>query len=68
MRTTLNLDDKAIAEAVKVSPGKSKTSIINDALREYARRQAQQALLKFEGRMHWTGDLELLRKRRRPRR
>jgi Arc/MetJ family transcription regulator len=67
MRTTLNLDDDAIAEALKVFPGKTKTSIINDALRDYARRQAQRELLKFEGQLHWDGNLALLGKRRDPR-
>jgi Arc/MetJ family transcription regulator len=36
MRTTLNLDGKAVAGAMRVAPGKSKTDVINEALREYA--------------------------------
>ena len=64
MRTTLNLDDEALTTALKVSPGKTKTDVINDALREYARRRRLQELLQFEGRARWQGDLDELRGRR----
>jgi Arc/MetJ family transcription regulator len=64
MRTTLNLDDEALASAMKVSPEKTKTDVINDALREYARRRRLQELLRFEGKVHWQGDLDELRGRR----
>ena len=33
MRTTLNLDDGAIAAALKHATGKTKTQVINEALR-----------------------------------
>jgi len=65
MRTTLNLDDKAVADAMRVAPGKSKTDVINEALREYARRRAVRALLRFQGRVRWTGNLDELRERER---
>ena len=39
MRTTLNLDEEALASAMEESPGKTKTDVINDALRDYARRR-----------------------------
>ena len=63
MRTTLNLDDKAVAGAMKAAPGKSKTDVINEALREYARRRAVRELLRFQGRVRWEGSLDDLRKR-----
>lgn len=65
MRTTLNLDDEALASAMRVSPGKTKTDVINEALHEYARRRRLQEFLEFEGKMRWEGDLEDLRGRRR---
>jgi Arc/MetJ family transcription regulator len=63
MRTTLNLDDEALTSALKTSPGKTKTDVINEALREYARRRRLQEFLEFEGKMHWEGDLDQLRGR-----
>lgn len=64
MRTTLNLDEEALASAMKVAPGKTKTDVINEALREYARRRRLQGFLQFEGKLPWEGDLDDLRKRR----
>ena len=63
MRTTLNLDDKALAAAMRLARGKTKTDIINEALREFARRRRLRDLLKFQGRVRWEGDLDDLRKR-----
>lgn len=64
MRTTLNVDEEALESAMKVSPGKTKTDVINEALREYARRRRLQEFLQFEGKLLWEGDLDELRKRR----
>ena len=62
MRTTLDLDDAALAAAMKVAEGRTKTAVINEALRAYARREALRRLLKFEGRLRWQGDLDALRR------
>jgi Arc/MetJ family transcription regulator len=62
-RTTLNLDKDALAGAMKVSPGKTRTAVINDALRDYARRRRLRGLLEHEGKFQWEGDLGELRKR-----
>lgn len=67
MRTTLNVDDEALRDAQRVAPGKTKTDIINEALREFARRRRVRGLLAFEGRVRWEGDLDDLRQRRRRR-
>lgn len=63
MRTTLNLDEQALANAMRVSSGKTKTAVINEALRDYARRRSLRGLLNFEGKVKWEGDLDSLRKR-----
>ena len=63
MRTTLNLDEEALARAMKVATGKTKTAIINEALRDYARRRSLRGLLKYEGKLRWEGALDALRKR-----
>jgi len=66
MRTTLNLDTQAIESAMEVSPGRTKTDVINEALREYTRRRRLKEILKFKGNMPWEGDLDQLRKRESP--
>lgn len=64
MRTTLNIDDDALTEAMDVSPGRTKTAVINDALREYARRHRVRNLSDLRSCGPWEGDLDELRKRR----
>lgn len=64
MRTTLNLDDEALAAAMEVAPGHTKTELINRALREFARRKRLRELLDWRGKVSWEGDLDRLRKRR----
>ena len=63
MRTTLNVDDEAMTSAMKLSPGRTKTDVINEALREYARRRRVRGLLKFRGKVRWEGNLDELRGR-----
>lgn len=64
MRTTLNLDDEALASAMKVSSGMTKTDVINEALREFARRRRLQGFLELKGKARWEGDLDELRGRK----
>lgn len=63
MRTTLEIDDAALREAMGVSRGRAKTAVINEALRDFARRRSLRRLLSFEGSLRWEGDLDRLRKR-----
>ena len=63
MRTTLVIDDDALRGAMGVSPGKTKTAVINEALRDFARRRSLRGLLSFEGALRWEGNLNGLRKR-----
>ena len=63
MRTTLNIDEKALSEAMKTATNKTKTAVINDALREYARRRRVRRLIGFRGKAPWQGDLDDLRGR-----
>ena len=63
MRTTLNIDDDALKNAMKLAKGRTKTEVINEALREYTRRRRLRGFLKLEGKVRWEGDLDELRKR-----
>jgi Arc/MetJ family transcription regulator len=65
MRTTLDLDETALRNAMGVSRGKTKTAVINEALRDFARRRSLRRLLALEGKLRWDGDLDRLRKRTR---
>lgn len=62
MRTTLNLDDKALEVAQAAMPGRTKTDVVNEALRQLGRKQAYAGLRALEG-VGWEGNLDELRKR-----
>ncbi|HEX9671045.1 MAG TPA: type II toxin-antitoxin system VapB family antitoxin [Thermoanaerobaculia bacterium] len=63
MRTTLNIDDEALTKAMKYAKGRTKTEVINEALREYARDGALGDLRRLRGKVQWQGDLDELRGR-----
>lgn len=63
MRTTLDLDREAVEEAMEVSPGMTKTAVIEEALREYSRRRRMAGFRDLRGRFRWEGDLDELRGR-----
>lgn len=64
MRTTLNLDDQTLQEAMSYAEGQTKTEIINEALRRFVRGKRQKELLELRGKVDWQGDVDELRKRR----
>ena len=64
MRTTLNLDDQALKEAMVYAEGSTKTEVVNEALRKFARTKRRKRLLELRGQVDWQGDLDELRKRR----
>jgi Arc/MetJ family transcription regulator len=64
MRTTLNLDDEALTAAMEVATGKTKTEIVNEALRSFARARRRRQLLELRGKARWEGNIDQLRKRR----
>ena len=63
MRTTLNIDDEALAAAMKFAAGRTKTEVVNEALRKFVRAKRRRQLLELRGTVEWEGDLDALRKR-----
>ena len=63
MRTTLNIDDEALQAAMKLAQGRTKTEVINEALRRFVRAKKRLQLLQLQGEIEWDGDLDALRKR-----
>lgn len=61
-RTTVEIDDKLMAEAQKLTGLKTKREAIDFALRELVRRRGQRKLLELQGTVDWEGDLNTLRR------
>ena len=63
MRTTLNIDDQALEAAMQYAGGRTKTEVINEALRRFSRAKRRLALLELRGKVEWIGDVDDLRTR-----
>jgi Arc/MetJ family transcription regulator len=64
MRTTLNIDDDALAAAMEVSEGRTKSEVVNEALRQFSRAKRRRRLLELRGKVSWQGNVDDFRKRR----
>jgi Arc/MetJ family transcription regulator len=58
MRTNIDIDDKLMKEAQKLSGLKTKRAIMDAALRMFVRVQHQQEILKLGGKIHWEGNID----------
>jgi Arc/MetJ family transcription regulator len=63
MRTTLDLPDRLIQDAMKASHQKTKTAVIIAALQDLVRKNRIQKLRQFKGRVDMDVNLDVLRKR-----
>jgi len=64
MRTTLDLPESLIAEAMKLSHQKTKTAVIISALEDFVRKSRISGLKKYKGKVDLDIDLNTVRKRR----
>ena len=63
-RTNVDLDDKLVDEAMRLTKKKTKKELLNFALEELVRSQKQRKILELRGKVEWVGNLEELRKSR----
>ena len=63
MRTTLDLPDILVQNAMKVSHQKTKTAVIITALQDLVRKSRLQELREFKGKVNLDMNLKVLRKR-----
>ncbi len=61
MRTNIDIDDKLIAEAIKLSPIKNKKGLVNLALTEFIKLQKRQKFKELFGKVKWEGNLDEMR-------
>lgn len=62
MRTNIEIDEKLINEARKISNVSTKKEIVDIALRNYIKSHKRKKLLEKFGKIKWEGDLNELRK------
>jgi hypothetical protein len=64
MRTTLDLPEPLVNEALKVSNHKTKTAVIIAALEEFVRKARINDIKKYKGKIDLDIDLHALRDRK----
>ncbi|MFY0601868.1 MAG: type II toxin-antitoxin system VapB family antitoxin [Cyclobacteriaceae bacterium] len=63
MRTTLDLPESLIEQAMKISGAKTKSQVIKSALEEMIRKDQRMKLLTFKGKIDLNIDLDISRGR-----
>jgi len=64
LRTNIELDDKLVEEAMKLTHKKTKKEVVNYALDELVKKLKRKKLLELEGQVEWTGNLDEMREGR----
>lgn len=63
-RTNIDLDEKLVQEALKLTSFKTKKELVNFALEELVKKRKRKAILELEGKVQWEGNLEEMRQGR----
>jgi len=63
-RTNIELDEKLVKKAMKLTRLSTKKELINYALAELVRQSELKGLLDLEGKVEWTGNLSKTRESR----
>ncbi len=64
MRTNIVLDDDLMEQGMALTNLKTKRELVNLALKELVNRKRRKALIALEGKLHWEGNLDEMRKNR----
>lgn len=63
MKTTLDISKELMEEGLRVTQSKTKTELVNLALKEIIRKNKIQKIKKYQGKIDLKIDLDNLRKR-----
>jgi Arc/MetJ family transcription regulator len=61
MRTNIDIDDKLLDDAMKMSKITVKKDLINKLLDDYVNYQKRLKILDLQGKVKWVGNLEKMR-------
>ena len=61
MRTNIVVDDKLMAEAIKLTNIKTKKGVVDQALKLLVQVKRQEEIRGFRGKLKWEGNLSEMR-------
>jgi Arc/MetJ family transcription regulator len=62
MRTNVDIDDRLMDEAKRLSGLKTKRAVVNAGLESLIRLKRQAKILDLAGKIEWVGDLDEMRR------
>ena len=62
MRTNIVIDDKLMAEVLRLTGAKSKREAVELGLKTLIRLKKQAKIRKYRGKLAWEGDLDAMRR------
>ena len=63
-RTNIVMDEALVRQGLKFTGLKTRRALVHHALAELVRREKQMGFLALKGKIHWTGDLNKMRRSR----
>ena len=64
MRTNIVIDEKLMAEALRLTGIRTKRRVVEDSLRLMIQMKRQERIRAARGKLPWSGDLEAMRRDR----
>jgi Arc/MetJ family transcription regulator len=58
MRTNIEIDDKLLAQAIRLTGLKTKRAAVEAGLKMLVRVKRQEEILKLRGKVHWEGNID----------
>jgi len=63
-RTNIVMDEGLVRQGLKATGIKTRRALVHRALEELVRREKQLGFLALKGKIHWTGNLNAMRRSR----
>jgi len=63
-RTNIDIEDRLLKEGLKLTQLKTKKELVNYALEDLIKKIKRKAILKYEGKIKWEGNLDEMRSSR----
>lgn len=62
MRTSIEIDDSLMEQALRLSHLGTKKEVVHQALEQFVKRLKRMKLLEMQGKVEWKGDLDEMRR------
>jgi Arc/MetJ family transcription regulator len=62
MRTNIEIDDKLMKQALRLTGYKTKRAVVEAGLQMLVRVKGQEMMLRLAGKVHWEGELDEMRR------